>query len=600
MLKRLYNLKEFILLFLTFLAFAFLISSQILYTYDQLKASNAEYAETTVELLADTVDLWFEQNIKTLETIAIDVEKIQDTSTLQAIIDEQHAVSNSAVMYVGLEDDTFISSNVDYEHDKAASYKPTERPWYQEAMASPNQEVVISSPYVDYFTGELSITFSKYVGEIDGKDAVIAFDVLLDDLIDTLEQHSSGPFEYFFIIDNEGNIVYHPNTEFQYNENGLVQVQSIPEYEYLLDTSNEGEINKITDYDGEEKHLISQVIDSTGWQIVGVVNEDVIAGQMMGYLKNGFIVFVLLSGLLTSIAWILIKNKKEKELVLKNNMFNSAISSADTFVLEYDAVKNSAIASTSLCELFGLPENLSGLPESLFDYDIIAEEDIEFFIASLKKAVKNNKKNSFQVRLKDKGNKELWYLITLNNFFDEKGTVVKSICVVKCIDKEVRFKNLSVLDQSTGFYNKENGVRIAKETIYSISEDTDYSILVLDIDDFKNVNDTFGHVTGDEVIIEVTKSIKDHFRAEDILLRAGGDEFVMLAVDLNEEAATAKATNILNSVMDNPKLTKYSVTVSIGIASSKNKNESYEELFARADRALYKAKGSGKNSFNIQ
>ncbi len=122
------------------------------------------------------------------------------------------------------------------------------------------------------------------------------------------------------------------------------------------------------------------------------------------------------------------------------------------------------------------------------------------------------------------------------------------------------------------------------------------SILYVDIDYFKKINDTFGHATGDEVLKTVAKEIQDEVREEDIVARWGGEEMVVALLGANIEDARAKAENMRKNVLSLsfPSFPDLHVTVSIGIATFE-KGISFEKTLERADSALYEAKESGRN-----
>ena len=125
---------------------------------------------------------------------------------------------------------------------------------------------------------------------------------------------------------------------------------------------------------------------------------------------------------------------------------------------------------------------------------------------------------------------------------------------------------------------------------------------MLDIDDFKSVNDTFGHQAGDEVIINISKRLKRLFKQTDIIGRYGGDEFIVLAKNYKEPD---KLINKAESMLEKLEYTlekgdqKYTVYCSIGIAVVQNGNIDDIELRQRADAELYKVKEKGKHGFSI-
>jgi diguanylate cyclase (GGDEF)-like protein len=125
------------------------------------------------------------------------------------------------------------------------------------------------------------------------------------------------------------------------------------------------------------------------------------------------------------------------------------------------------------------------------------------------------------------------------------------------------------------------------------------SLLVLDIDKFKSVNDRFGHDTGDLVIKAVAHICKSTKRQPDVLARIGGEEFAMLLPETDEDAAGIAAERLRTSVQEHP-LTlpdgaTLQVTISIGLAGAALSMASFEVLLKRADEALYEAKRTGRN-----
>ncbi len=122
-------------------------------------------------------------------------------------------------------------------------------------------------------------------------------------------------------------------------------------------------------------------------------------------------------------------------------------------------------------------------------------------------------------------------------------------------------------------------------------------ILVLDIDHFKKINDTYGHQIGDLVLQSVCKILKKLLRKKDLIIRYGGEEFI-LAINVPDDETALKVAERIRKAIENTLITinddKIRITVSIGI-SKINPNKSFEEIFLLADKALYEAKRSGRN-----
>ncbi|MEG2429408.1 MAG: GGDEF domain-containing protein, partial [Oscillospiraceae bacterium] len=129
-----------------------------------------------------------------------------------------------------------------------------------------------------------------------------------------------------------------------------------------------------------------------------------------------------------------------------------------------------------------------------------------------------------------------------------------------------------------------------------------HALFILDIDNFKNVNDTLGHLTGDKVLVDIAEKIKKSVRMTDICGRIGGDEFVILLKNTPSLAfISAKAKEIctsFKSTLSNQTST-VQISGSIGIAPYNADNLAYTELFVNADTALYNSKKNGKNQFSV-
>ena len=121
------------------------------------------------------------------------------------------------------------------------------------------------------------------------------------------------------------------------------------------------------------------------------------------------------------------------------------------------------------------------------------------------------------------------------------------------------------------------------------------SIMILDIDHFKKINDTFGHAEGDQVLAVFAQLIKSSIRSSDSIYRYGGEEFVVLAYNSNLESAAKLAESIREKVALFPCLAKYDLTVSIGVTEIPVNNANAVSWLDRADEALYLSKNRGRN-----
>jgi diguanylate cyclase (GGDEF)-like protein len=161
-------------------------------------------------------------------------------------------------------------------------------------------------------------------------------------------------------------------------------------------------------------------------------------------------------------------------------------------------------------------------------------------------------------------------------------------------------EQLSDTDELTGLKNRRAfntalGTEIDKAARY----DRPFSLLMLDSDDLKNVNDRFGHAIGDKLIITIAKVVQESLRKTDFLARFGGDEFVVILTETPRDRAIEVAERIRASV-ENTSFSsegeRVASTISIGIACFSRDSDSGEEMLARADKNLYESKRKGKNA----
>ncbi|SNY93912.1 two-component system, cell cycle response regulator [Cohaesibacter sp. ES.047] len=160
---------------------------------------------------------------------------------------------------------------------------------------------------------------------------------------------------------------------------------------------------------------------------------------------------------------------------------------------------------------------------------------------------------------------------------------------------------MAITDGLTKLYNRRYMTTHLNSLLASAKEnDKPLSLLLMDIDFFKSVNDTHGHDAGDEVLQEFSHRLRKNTRGIDLVCRYGGEEFVVIMPDTDHSLATVVAERIRKKVAEKPFIihkgrNMIDVTVSIGLAASMNGTESPDRLLKRADEALYRAKKDGRN-----
>jgi diguanylate cyclase (GGDEF)-like protein/PAS domain S-box-containing protein len=194
--------------------------------------------------------------------------------------------------------------------------------------------------------------------------------------------------------------------------------------------------------------------------------------------------------------------------------------------------------------------------------------------------------------------------LRLKNEIHEKNEVIKNLresekklsrLTKELLEKNKHLKNIAITDKLTNLYNRYFfDKKIIEKIEETNSSNNPLTLILLDIDQFKRVNDICGHDAGDKILIKVADIGIKLISKYDIFARWGGDEFAILGTQIDIGGGSKLAENLCQSIMSNLYLDMGQITASIGVAE-RRKSESFECWFKRADKALYKAKNNGGN-----
>lgn len=247
------------------------------------------------------------------------------------------------------------------------------------------------------------------------------------------------------------------------------------------------------------------------------------------------------------------------------------------------------ILSTHVCEML----NSGGDPNfSIYgktDMDIQVDKDLgkKFYEEDLE-IVKTKEKRKYIQKMVF-GSDTYYYEITKNPVIDDKGTVLGIVGIVKdmtiLITTQQKLEKYSTLDVMTGIYNR---------TYYELNKYREHiqyplGIIVADCNELKKVNDIYGHKSGDKLIIGTVNNIKFHLNHDDIIIRMGGDEFLILCSNYSE----ADCKDLIKRIKDSEKnkcIESIPMSTSFGFYVMKNEAESIEDGIKMADAMMYKNK----------
>ncbi len=283
---------------------------------------------------------------------------------------------------------------------------------------------------------------------------------------------------------------------------------------------------------------------------------------------------------------------------------------SDNIIFNYDVVEDVFDCSYKYLGGIGKRTHIENAIENFTYGDIIDHRDVSAIIQALSNALSGKKINVLEVRITNERGDGVWHRIKFATIYDEKGNATKFVGTITDIDREKKEKTRLIsqaeTDQLTGFLNKLSTNMKISEFLRDNSNET-AALLFLDIDDFKKLNDTYGHGLGDDFLRQFTKKLSIRFGANNVLGRIGGEEFVVFvggegaSYDELKQRAETYAQDVLKicrSVRVEG-LDDKEMTCSVGIALYPDNASSYTELYASADKAMYSVKRNGKNNYTF-
>jgi diguanylate cyclase (GGDEF)-like protein len=280
--------------------------------------------------------------------------------------------------------------------------------------------------------------------------------------------------------------------------------------------------------------------------------------------------------------------------------YDIAMGLTHEIIYEFDVQNGTIHYSANFTGAFGILPDFSNFPECLSDMDMIHKDDLRKVITTYDEMKNGQNYANIDYRAKSHG-RYTWYKNSMTAIKNTEGKTLRVVGVLSDIDEEKRtieqMKESALRDPLTQLYNKTSTKTLIEKYLSGGSR---AALFIIDIDNFKDVNDTLGHLYGDAVLSELAHTLNVIFRSGDIAGRIGGDEFLVLMTDTNDNVLAAdKAKKIINrfgreAIKDSLEV---KISVSIGIADFPQDGTTFNTLMEKADHALYSARKAGKNNF---
>lgn len=291
------------------------------------------------------------------------------------------------------------------------------------------------------------------------------------------------------------------------------------------------------------------------------------------------------------------QKKLENELEYNQKQLQTLLKSTADYVFNYNL-------ETQLLQVIlgSRMESLSTESPLIHVEDIIEKAYLSEFYQGINKLATSGSEVSFNVKCSiEKNGQKRWYKVSLFDTNNKKGEVIGyMIDVNDIIVQQKRLKKEATLDPLTNILNTKAGRKLVEEKIMHTKPNTYNILFLIDIDNFKTINDTKGHLKGDEVLIHFSQLLKKTFRKEDVYFRLGGDEFVAFINNVkNYHDVIINVMLQFFEDLEKIKIGEEQLGSSVGIFVS-NRKLAFNRYYEGADIALYQTKNKGKNAYTIR
>lgn len=498
-------------------------------------------------------------------------------------------------------------------------------------------QVISGNRYIsDVFPGDDTDTKDKLLLAVplylDGEIAGALYGrYLMDDIISAVEFNSESNC-YFQIIDSNGQYITRSNSGNVWSDGVSDIWTEIDRYDFQGTTTADEIRSNITagksgsfycTFQGDGRYGSYQPIGINQWYVFSMLPEqDVvqhvgtmrqIALQMLAEVALCLIVIGLVLALYMRRIYYVIRDKNTS-LEIHNRLFQLILQKTNDIPFEVDlrrleltlhsprfphgsrTLPLSAVRPSALAASYSLSEQCYSTYRQAYEDLLHAKTGAECIV----RVRFLGKMTWFKIRLLDVYRlSDDTRIVGVLEYYEEQ--MQKDLEIERRKQQAIHLSQRSQHDFLTGLFNRETFEEWVNAYLREPSPQMQ-AFLMLDLDHFKEINDTMGHTKGDDVLRDVAKTLRHQFRKDDIIARLGGDEFVILLKNLDSDAVIERLAASLNRALcrtytqDNISL---SISASIGIARAPIDGTTFAELYPKADAALYEVKRSGKGSFHI-
>jgi len=512
------------------------------------------------------------------------------------VLKESHKTTN--FIFLGTETGGYM------EYPKFApnkSYDPRVRPWYKNTIG--NDDIVISEPYITNITNEMVISFTKRIKNGNDIIGVVGLSVNLEDLTNSINKIKVGENGYITVLSPEHRFIVSPRHP-----------------EWILKTPEELGLNSFEDLLADNNHVIETEIGNVtcvlngisienGMHIISITNKDeilhksnTITNILIGIY---FITYILIFFIIFSVTRRITKPILEIASVIKR-------------MTNFDFQDNEGIRAYKKRS-----DEIGTVSKALVDMNDFYQEMV-IQVNCIDDEIRNidiEKQHRFKLGLSDNNpfhgivNSMNGLLEKNYSYFDQLKTknseIISSNELLTATEEELKAQ-LEEINQQKDYINflayhdplteLPNRRKFIDYLNYKINSGSKGAVVLLDLDDFKGINDIRGHVFGDRVLATIAKRLEGIGDQRMFISRFGGDEFLFLIEYLENESEIEEYVNKINNTFsDKIKINTIDIEIrySMGIALFPSDSSDVNQLIMDADLAMYAVKNTSKNGFKF-
>jgi diguanylate cyclase (GGDEF)-like protein/PAS domain S-box-containing protein len=345
------------------------------------------------------------------------------------------------------------------------------------------------------------------------------------------------------------------------------------------------------------------------------LGNETIRSEVRMATKDGSLLYMLMNGNCStgkdgkhklSVVFVDITELKTMQdiILLEGERYRIATELSNDVLFEYHINTDEMVHAEKYRDIFGanpiIPEYIGRCEKRK---DIIYPDDWGIYLEFGQELAAGKNIIEAQFRIKNRLGEFIWCQVLGKTIYDDYKKPVRVIGKMVNVDTQKReleaLEYKATRDPLTGVYNKEITIKKIDKFISGNKNGT-HMLMFIDFDDFKKINDNYGHLLGDKVLMFVISKIKEVFSEGEIIGRIGGDEFVVFAGNISNIDEAVERAGVLRGTLDTTYVndnTSIPISGSIGVAIYPEAGLHYEQLMDRADQALYRVKEQGKNDY---